>query len=141
MAGDEAFRDVVIFGTVYLLLSLVPFLLLNREVLDEVRDRLATLDVVLLGVFGTVALVVVSALVLFREGIDRYNQFLFAPTDFLSVLVELAFLLAAVSWWAVPELLFRTNWELSLDIVLLAVLLCQLPMVLFLSLMTVAGKV
>lgn len=141
MAGDEAFRDVVIFGTAYLLLSLVPFLLLNREVLDEVRDRLAGLDVVLLGVIGTAALVVVSALVLFREGIDRYNQFLFAPTDFLSVLVELAFLLAAVSWWTVPELLFRTNWELSLDIVLLAVLLCQLPMVLFLSLMTVAGKV
>jgi hypothetical protein len=141
MGGDEAYRDVVIFGTAYLLLSLVPFLLLNREILDEVRDRLAALDVVILAASGTAVFVVISGLILAHEGIDRYNQFLLAPTDLLSVLVELAFLLAAVSWWAVPELLFRTGWVISLDIVLVGVLLCQLPMVVFLSLLTVIGKV
>jgi len=141
MGGDQAYRDVVIFATMYLLLWLVPFAVLNREALGAVRDRLAVVDVVTIALLGTGVFVVVSGLVLAREGIDRYNQFLFAPTDLLSVLVELFFLFAAVSWWAVPELVFRAGWEVTLDLLVVAVLLCQLPMVLFLSLMTVAGKV
>lgn len=141
MGGEQAYRDILIFTTAYLLLSLGPFAYLNRGVLDSVRGRLAAVDVVVIAGLGTGLFVVASSLVLAREGIDRYNQFLFAPTDLLSVLVELAFVFAAVSWWALPELVFRAGWGWSLDLLVVGVLLCQLPMVLFLSLLTVAGKV
>jgi len=87
-----------------------------------------------------VALVVLAALVLASEGVSRYNRFLAAPTDLLSVLVALSFLLAATAWWLVPELFFRFEVGLSFDSLLTVVIFCQLPMVLFLSLLTVIGK-
>ena len=74
------------------------------------------------------------------EGIDRYNGFLFAPTDGLSVLVGLSFLVAAASWWLVPELSFRLEWGLPLDLLLVVVLSCQTPMIVFLSLLTAIGR-
>lgn len=140
MGGDQAYRDIVVFLAVYLLLSLVPFLVVHRDQLDVFQDRLTTLDPLPLVVFVAAAVAVTAGLVLAREGIDRYNQFLFAPTDLLSVLIELSFVVAAVSWWAVPELVSRVGWSLTLDLLLISVLLCQLPMILFLSLMTVVGK-
>lgn len=135
------YRDIVVFVTLYLLLSLLPFLYFNREVVGAVRDRLLPFDVVTVAVAGTGLFVIVSALLLAEEGVERYNQFLFAPTDALSVLVVASFVLAAVSWWLVPELGFRYEWGLSFDLLVMGVLLCQLPMLLFLSLMTAVGKV
>lgn len=134
------FRDVVLFLTLYLLLSLPPFLFFNREVLDAVRNRIA-LDVVTVAVSGTALFVVLSALFLAEEGVDRYVQFLFAPTDPLSVLIEMSFAFAAVSWWLVPEAVFRFEPGLSFDLLVVTVLVCQLPMMLFLSLLTAVGKV
>ena len=140
MATGQGVRDVVIFVTLYVLLSLVPFLVLNREVLDDV-EVVAEQDVVLLSTGGLVLLLAVSGLFLAREGVDRYNQFLFAPTDALSVLMELFFLLAAISWWLVPELVFYLEWDIPIEGLLAIIVACQLPMVMFLSLMTAIGKV
>lgn len=136
---SRQYRDVVLFATLYILLSLPPFLLLNQEIIEAIRERVA-LDVVTVAVAGTGLFVLISALFLADEGVDRYNQFLFAPTDLLSVLVGLSFAFAAVSWWLVPELVFRFEYELTLDLLLVVVLFCQLPMLLFLSLLTAIGK-
>ena len=137
---SRQYRDIVVFTTLYLFLSLVPFLVLNQSVLSAVRDRLGTVDVVAVAVVGTVGLVVLTTLVVASEGVSRYNQFLAAPTDLLSVLVALSFLFAATAWWLVPELLFRFGPDLSFDVLVLVLLFCQLPMVLFLSLLTAIGK-
>jgi hypothetical protein len=133
------YRDILVFTTLYLFLSLPPFLLFNRAVLSDIRTRLA-FDIVAVAVAGTVALVVLTALVLASEGVSRYNQFLAAPTDLLSVLVALSFLLAATAWWTVPELLFRVDISLAFDLLIILVLFCQLPMIIFLSLLTAIGK-
>ncbi|MEF8938084.1 hypothetical protein [Halobacteriaceae bacterium SHR40] len=133
-------RDVIFFTTLYILLSFVPFVALNREIIDAVRDRIAPLDIVTLATIGTGIFLIITVLLLAEEGVDRYNQFLFAPTDLLSVVIELSFLLAAVSWWVVPELTSRYQEGITLDTLLLVILLCQLPMLLFLSLMTAVGK-
>ena len=98
------------------------------------------LDVAVLAMLGTGVVVAVAALVLAREGVDRYTQFLFSPTDLLSVFVAIAFLVAAVSWWAVPEVVFTLGWGVQLDTLVVLVLGCHLPMVLFLSLLTAIGK-
>lgn len=137
---SRQYRDIVVFTTLYLLLSLVPFLALNQTVISAVRDRLGSVDVVAVAVVGTAGLVVLTALVVASEGVSRYNQFLAAPTDLLSVLVALSFLLAASAWWLVPELLFRYGPDLSFDVLVVVPLLCQLPMILFLSLLTALGK-
>lgn len=134
------YRDIVVFTTLYLLLSLVPFLALNQAVISAVRDRLGSVDVVAVAVVGTAGLVVLTALAVASEGVSRYNQFLAAPTDLPSVLVALSFLFAASAWWLVPELLFRYGPDLSFDVLVVVLLLCQLPMILFLSLLTALGK-
>lgn len=140
MPESGTYRDVILFVTLYILLSLPAFLYFNRDIVDEVRERIAPLDVVTMAVVGTAVFVLISALLLANEGVDRYNQFLFAPTDVLSVLIELSFVLAAVSWWIVPELAERFDWGPGFDVMLLLILVSQLPMVLFLSLMTAVGK-
>lgn len=133
-------KDIVVFTTLYLFLSLPPFLLVNRAVISGIRERLAPVDVVAIAVAGTGGLVVLTGLLLASEGISRYNRFLAAPTDFLSVLVAFAFLFAATAWWLIPELLFRFEAGLSFDLLLTVVLFSQIPMVLFLSLLTAIEK-
>lgn len=140
MPGSRKFRDVVLFVTLYILLSFPAFLYFNQEIVAEVRERIAPLDIVTVAIAGTAVFVLISVLLLAEEGVDRYNQFLFAPTDVLSVLIEFFFVLAAVSWWVIPEMSERLGWGLGLDTLLLLILVCQLPMVLFLSLMTAVGK-
>ncbi|MFW5974070.1 MAG: hypothetical protein ACOCPZ_01655 [Natrialbaceae archaeon] len=137
---SRQYGDIVVFVTLYLLLSLPPFLFLNQAALDVVRSRIAPVDVVTVAVAGTGLFVVLSGLFLADVGVDRYNQFLFAPTDLLSVLVALSFVLAAVAWWLVPELAFEYTSNPSFDLLVFGVIVCQLPMVLFLSLLTVVGK-
>ncbi|MXR50567.1 hypothetical protein GRX03_02950 [Halovenus sp. WSH3] len=137
---NRQYGDIVVFTTLYLFFSLPPFLVFNRGVLSEIRARLAPIDVVAVAVLGTVALVVLTGLVVAREGVNRYNQFLTAPTDVPSAVVALSFLLAATAWWLVPEVVFRFEMGLSFDLLLVAVLFCQIPMLLFLSLLTAVGK-
>ena len=136
----RGYRDVVVFVALYLLVSLPPFLVFNRDVLGTLRARIAPLDVVTVAIAGTALVAVLSALILADEGVDRYNRFLFAPTDVLSVLVSLSFLGAAASWWLVPELSFRLEWGLPLDLLLITILSCQTPMLLFLSLLTAISR-
>ncbi len=140
MVGGQHVRDVTIFFTLYLLLSLGPFVVLNRDILSELGETVAT-NTVTFAIGGTALLAVVSGLFLASEGVDRYNQFLFAPTDFLSILVEASFIIAAISWWLVPELSMQLDTPLTVDTTLFVIILCQVPMVLFLSLMTAVGKV
>jgi len=139
MVASAKFKDVVLFITLYILLSFPPFLVFNREIIGDIQDRIV-LDLVTIAVIGTGLIILITALLLASEGVDRYNQFLFAPTDVLSVLIEFSFVVAAISWWFVPEFTEWAGHNLDLDAMLLIVLVCQLPMVLFLSLMTAIGK-
>lgn len=134
MSGNQPVRDVIVFVTVYLVLSLLPFLVLNPDLSTGVR-RTATI-----AALGTALLVFVAGLFLASEGVDRFVQFLRAPTDLLSVVVIVSYLGAAVSWWAVPEVGYYLDVALTIDTVLGAIIVCHVPMVLFLSLMTAIGK-
>ncbi|WP_277541122.1 hypothetical protein [Haloarcula laminariae] len=133
MVGTNPVRDTTTFVSLYLLLSLPPFLYLNRG-LSAVVTNLA-----LVATAGTVALVLTAGLFFLSDGVGRYTEFFFAVTDVYSVVVDLAFVLAAVSWWVVPELATRFQWA-ELRYVLTAVIVCHVPMVLFLSLLTVMGR-
>jgi hypothetical protein len=139
MVDLREYRDVMLFLLLYLLLAWPPFLYLNREVLDEVLERLGQIEP--LSVLWFVgAAVVLYGLLRGQEGVDRYTQFISAPTDLVSMLVGASYLLAAISWWAIPELVFALDGDVTLNVMLLLVLACQLPMLLFLSLLTVLGK-
>ena len=134
MVGGRAVRDIMTFVSCYLLLSLPPFLFLNRNLSALVAN------IALLATVGTVALVLVTSLFLVSDGVERYTDFFFAVTDVYSVVVDLAFVLAAVSWWAIPRIVTRFQWGGQLRYVLTAIIVCHVPMVLFLSLLTVMGR-
>lgn len=134
MLGGKPVRAVTIFVSLYLLLSLPPFLVLNPDLSPFVAD------VAIVALLGTGLIVVVAALFLAEEGVDRFTQFLLGPTDLPSVFIDAMFVLAAVSWWLVPEIAFYLGSGLELQVLLVAVLICHLPMVLVLSLMTAIGK-
>lgn len=133
MVGKHPIRDVTVLVTLYLLLSVPPYLYFNRE-LSVVRSSLA-----LIAILGTVFLVLVSGLLVAREGVMRFVRFLLNPTDLFSVFVEVSFGVAAVSWWLLPEVVASTALDLQLATVLTVIVLCHLPLVLLLSLMTVVG--
>lgn len=139
MIRRDHLKDYVIFLTLYLLLSLIPFLAINREHLGDMRVWVAR-DVVTVAIIGVTVLLVLTALWLADEGVDRYTYFLFTPTDVLSVIIELAFVVAAISWWVVPELVTRYDWGLTVGEILVVIIVCHVPMVIFLSLMTALGK-
>lgn len=134
MAGTQPVRDITTFVSLYLVLSLPPFLYLNRNLSAEVAS------IALLAAVGTVALVLVTGLFFISEGVERYTDFFFSITDLSSVIVDLSFVLAAVSWWLVPEVAVRLSPTVELGVVLAAVVTCQVPMVLFLSLLTLLGQ-
>ena len=134
MVGESPLRDVTTFVSLYLVLSLPPFLLLNRDLSAGV------INIALVAVVGTTALVLLAGLFVVSEGVKRYTGFLFGITDIYSVVVDIAFVVAAVSWWLVPELAVRYLSAPELRVVLAAIVVCQVPMVLFLSAMTVVGR-
>ncbi|WP_276250883.1 hypothetical protein [Haloarcula rara] len=134
MVGAHPVRDITTFVSLYLLLSLPPFLYLNRGLSTLVAN------IALLATVGTVALVLVTSLFFISEGVERYTNFFFDVTDVYSVFVDLAFVLAAVSWWAVPELATRFEWGAQLRYVITAIIVCHVPMILFLSLLTIMGR-
>ena len=140
MADSQGVRDVTIFVTMFLVLSLIPFAILNREVLGDVQLFVAQ-DVVMVALGGVLVFVAISGLFLARQGVDRYNQFLLAPTDALSVLMGVFFVLGAFSWWLVPGVAFYYELGFGLAELLALIIACQLPMVMFLSLMTAIGNV
>jgi len=134
MVGENPIRDVTVFVSLYLVLSLPPFLSLNRDLSSVVTD------IALLAAVGTLALVLVTVLFFVSEGVERYTNFFFAVTDVYSIVIDLSFVLAATSWWLVPEVAVSTGLTTELRVVLVAIIVCQVPMVLFLSLMTVIGQ-
>lgn len=139
MVDVAQYRSVFAFLLLYLLLSWVPFLYLNQELLDAVVERVSLVDP-LTAVWVATAVIIMVGLLQAREGVDRYNQFLSAPTGLVSLFVFLSFVLAAVAWWAVPELVFHFELDVTLNQMLVLVLACQAPMLVFLSLLTVLGK-
>lgn len=139
MVGGRAIREVLVFVTLYLLLSLIPFLVLNLDIIDAISTQFGG-NVVLTAVLGTAILSILSGLVVAQEGVERYVRFLSAPTDVLSILVGVAFLVAATSWWLISELNLVYDWGLSLEYLLVLILLCHVPMVMLLSLLTAVGK-
>lgn len=134
MVGAHPVRDITTFVSLYLLLSLPPFLYLNRDLSTEVTT------VAMLAAAGTAVLVVTTVLFFVSDGVGRYTDFFFAVTDVYSVVVDLAFVLAAVSWWAVPQLAVSLGWGVELRFVLTAIIVCHVPMILFLSLLTIMGR-
>lgn len=135
MVWGKPIRDVTVFVSVYLLLSLPPFLVLNQDVLREVQ-----VEITLIAIVGTAVLVVFSILAVSRAGIGRFTDFLLGPTDITSILVDLAFVIGAVSWWLVPEILPETGIPVELGTVLGVIIVCHIPLVLVLALLTVVGK-
>jgi len=133
MVGGQAIRDVTTFVSAYLVLSLPPFLVLNRELSAEV------VDLALLATVGTVALFLLAVLFVISDGVGKYTRFLGTVTDGFSVVVDLSFVLAAVSWWLVPETALAVRPGVELGVVLAAIITCQVPMLFFLSMMTVLG--
>lgn len=140
MDTQRAYREVVIFVFLYLLLSVPAFFFLNWRTVVGVVNRIYPPDAVGLAVWIGLSAMLLYGFVLADRGVDRFNQFLFAPTDLLSVLVTVSFLWAAISWWATPELLRALGVELTLSLYLLVVVVSQFPLVLFVSLMTAVGK-
>ncbi|MFT4923310.1 MAG: hypothetical protein ACI8XM_002536 [Haloarculaceae archaeon] len=126
-------RDVTVFVSLYLMISLPPFLFLY----DIPRELIGVAAV---ATVGTVLLLGATGAFLASEGVDRFTQFLFAPTDVLSVVVDLVFVLAAAAWWFVPQLVFYFEWEVTLEILFALILIAHIPMVLLLSLMNTIGK-
>lgn len=140
MGDSRQYRNVYVFLFVYLLLAWPPFLYLNQEVLTDVYERLALVDpLTILWITG--ASVVLIGLLRARAGVIRYTRFLRSPTNTVSVLVSLSFVVAAVAWWALPEIVFYLELGVTLNQILVLILACQIPMLLFLSLLTVVGTV
>ena len=134
MVGTGSVRDITTFVSLYLLLSLPPFLYLNRDLSPFVSN------IAVLATAGPVVLVIIASLFFVSDGVGRYTNFFVAVTDLYSVVVDLAFVLAAVSWWAVPEVATRFQWGAQLRYVLTAIIICHVPMILFLSLLTIMGR-
>jgi len=139
MANTGRYQTVITFLLVYVVLAWPPFLYLNREVLSEVVETLLTVDP-LVAVWMVSATAVLAGLFRASKGVKRYNQFLAAPKNVVAVLVALSFLLAATSWWVVPEAVFYVEVDVTLNQALVLILLCQAPMLVLLSLLTVLER-
>lgn len=137
---DWPIKEYFLFVGLYLFLSLPPFLVLNWHVVEEIHDRVFPVSTTIVVALVVVLLFLFYLFVVADDGVDRYVHFLATPTDLLSVLISLSFLWAAVSWWAVPELVFRSDWALSLNELVVLIIASQVPMLLFLSLLTAIGR-
>ncbi len=123
----------------YLLVSVPPYAALNWGIVTRIVDRSlppTPLELAVV-VVGTVALL--AGLFWASEGIDRYLQFLASPSDLVSLLVLASFLLAAASWWVVPEIAFEYFGRVQLSTLQIIIFTAHVPMVLFLSFLTIAG--
>lgn len=140
MATLRAVWDLVVLVTAYLLLSLVPFMLLGPARVAGVRGWLAQ-NVVYVALVGTLALTILSLLVVAWTGVERYIDILRTPTDPLSIVVGATFLVAAVSWWLLPAVDGEFDLGLAPEGIVLAVVVAHVPVVVFLSLLTAAEAV
>lgn len=140
MFSRTLYRDYLVFIGLYLALSLPPFLALNLEFVRDVYTRVVVPDLTIAAALVLLTFFILYLLTLADDGVDRYVDFMAAPTDALSVLVVLSFIWAAVSWWAVPELVFVYDLDLTLTELLLPILASQVPMLFFLSLLTAIGR-
>ena len=137
---DWPLKEYFLFVGLYLLLSLPAFLVLNWDIVAETRDHVFPASTTIILALVIVLVFLAYLFFLADDGVDRYVHFLATPTDLLSVLIILSFLWAAISWWAIPELVFLSSWTLSVNELVLLIIVSQLPMVLFLSLMTAIGR-
>jgi hypothetical protein len=140
VCAQRAYRDVVLFVSLYLLLSVPAFFYINWRTVVGVVDRIYPPDVIGLTVLTVLSGLLLYGFLLADRGVNRFNQFLLVPSDVPSILVALSFLWAAISWWATPELLHTLGVELTLNLYLAVVVASQLPMILLLSLMTAVGR-
>jgi hypothetical protein len=132
-------RRILVFVVVYLLLAVVPYLVLNWDIVVRVlADAVPPSPTAVVAIL-VVAGLIFGVLVYGADGVDRYAQFLLAPTDWLSILVALSFIMAASTWWAVPEAALSYYGRVDLSILYFLVFLGHVPMMLFLSLMAALG--
>ncbi|MFB6311876.1 MAG: hypothetical protein ABEH64_11935 [Salinirussus sp.] len=140
MVTLRAVWDLVVLVTTYLLFSLVPFVLLSPHRVSGFRSWIAQ-NVIYVAFLGTFMLTILSLLVVAWTGVERYVDILRTPTDPLSIVVGATFLMAAVSWWLLPAINQAFAFGLSTEGVILAVVVAHIPVVLFMSLLTVAEAV
>ncbi len=133
MVSDGRRRNILLFISFYPLLAVPPYLALNWGVVVDVLDRSFPPGLVATAVLGAGGVVILAALLRASEGVDRYTQFLLAPTDWLSILVGLSFVLAGASWWAVPELVVEWFGRIGLAMLYFLVFMLHVTMLLFLS--------
>ena len=135
----RSYESVLTLAGAYLLFSVPVFVLRNREAVAVVYgDVFAPGRLVFAGLVG-VGAVIFTGLLLARPGVERYVAFLREPTDVPSAVVALSLVLAATAWWAVPELAFGVSESPDLELLLVAIIACQLPMVFFLTMLTAVG--
>ena len=135
----RSYENILTLAGVYLLFSVPVFVFRNREAVAAVYgDVLVPGRLLFAGLVG-VGAVVFTGLFLARPGVERYVAFLRGPTDVPSVVVALSLVLAATAWWAVPELAFSVSERPDLELLLVAIIACQLPMVFFLTMLTAVG--
>ncbi len=132
-------KRVAVFVGLYLLVAVPPYLALNWQVVRRVVTESVPPDPLTAVGLSVAAIALFGALVYGSDGVDRYVQFLLAPTDWLSILVGLSFLVAAATWWTVPELILSYFGRIDLSILYFLVFLGHVPMLLFLSLLAAAG--
>jgi len=133
-------RNVVVFVGLYLLVSMGPYAVLNPELVATVLESYYPPDLLGVVVFGLAVVGLLASVVLTERGIERYVQFLFWPSDALSVLLNLAYTWAAVSWWVLPELIAYVGLDVGFGTLLGLSVASQLPAVLFLALLTILGE-
>jgi hypothetical protein len=136
--GNQWKRPILLVG-LYLGIAVPPYAALNWIVVGRVLERLSPpTPLEALGVLA-VAVSLFGALVWAADGVDRFVQFLVAPTDSLSIFVGVSLLLAAASWWAVPEIVLAVAGRVNPAVLYGAVFASHVPLLLFLSLLTVVG--
>ena len=139
MARERTWRRPILLVGLYLVVAVPPYAALNWDIVTRVLARsFPPSPLQLLGVL-VVAAVLLGALGWASAGVDRFVQFLVAPTDTLSILVGVSFLFAAASWWAVPAVVLALAGRVPPPVLYVVVFASHVPLLLFLSLLTVAG--
>mgnify|MGYP000153300144 CR=1 FL=1 len=139
-AGQRQYLHVVAFLGCYLGLSVVPYAALHWSEVRAVVDGYYPPGPVGLAVWTLGSALLLVGLLVANQGVERYVQFLFWPTDPLAALVDASYVWAAVSWWALPEIAAAVDASPTLLGYLVGVVASHVPAVVFLSLLTAVGE-
>lgn len=136
---DREYPDILLFFVLYLVVAGVPFTYLNWDAVVVVVAAYYPPDPLGVAILVVGALAILIGLVLADPGVERYVQFLFWPTDFMSAFVDASYVWAAASWWAIPEMARFFDISPSLQLYLGGVFVSHIPPLIFLTVLTTLG--